>query len=429
MNPFRSSRLRLLGAVGALAGALPSLPAQTTSAPAPAPRAGALDPSVALYWSGRYTGRGLVLELRAGENGGLDGSLAFDGLTCAVTTSQADRDRIAGSVQVGADATAFTAIRSGGELRLTIGGTEHMLRRDAPPAAPAVRSPAAVPAPPPSPRENGRLVRASQGFSLRLPAGWTSEETTDGVMLLPAGVRYDPNRNDNPEVYLATLRDDYDPVSEAQVVRQLGAAVIQGGGRGGQREATTFGSRPGASYRWEFRDPRSGRPAALDIHLAIERSQAVVLLAAGQKERVRSRDAALRLMLASISFVAPAPGANGPLADSTPQAQRWLQKLRGKHVRQFWASQGMSSDKTHRLRADGTYTFTSSSMVSVDVPGASALSTGGDNTRGRWRIADLGGRVYLEVRYSNGQVRRMPITEDERNWYLDGEKAFAVEPE
>ena len=70
----------------------------------------------------------------------------------------------------------------------------------------------------------------------------------------------------------------------------------------------------------------------------------------------------------------------------------------------------------------------SSSMVSVDVPGASALSTGGDDSTGRWRVRDLSGEVFLEVRYNNGNVRRMPITEDNRNWYLNGEKAFAVDP-
>jgi hypothetical protein len=45
-----------------------------------------------------------------------------------------------------------------------------------------------------------------------------------------------------------------------------------------------------------------------------------------------------------------------------------------------------------------------------------------------WRIRDLGGDVSLEVRYLSGRVTRMPITENDTNWFLNGEKAFAVDP-
>jgi hypothetical protein len=104
-------------------------------------------------------------------------------------------------------------------------------------------------------------------------------------------------------------------------------------------------------------------------------------------------------------------------------------------IRQMWASQGMSSDKRHYLNADGTYSYKSSSMVSINVgpyggaPDASALSTGRDASTGRWRIRDLGGQVALQVQYANGETRLFKITQDARNWYLDGEKAFAVDPE
>jgi hypothetical protein len=117
------------------------------------------------------------------------------------------------------------------------------------------------------------------------------------------------------------------------------------------------------------------------------------------------------------------------LADNTPLAQQWLQKLRGKMIRQFYASQGMSSDKRHYLNADGTYSYRRNSMVAIDVPGASASSIGNNNSAGRWRIRDVGGQVMLEVHYNSGETGQFRITQDARNWYLDGEKAFAVEPE
>jgi hypothetical protein len=74
-------------------------------------------------------------------------------------------------------------------------------------------------------------------------------------------------------------------------------------------------------------------------------------------------------------------------------------------------------------------------MVSIDVgsygnaPDASALNTGPGANTGRWRIKDLGGQVVLQVQYANGQTRLFRITQDSRNWYLDGEKAFAVDPD
>ncbi|MEO5952686.1 MAG: hypothetical protein ABIQ44_09500, partial [Chloroflexia bacterium] len=110
-------------------------------------------------------------------------------------------------------------------------------------------------------------------------------------------------------------------------------------------------------------------------------------------------------------------------------AQQWLQKVRGRMIRQFYASAGMSSDKYHYTNADGTYVYRSSSMVSVDVSGASALSTGKGANTGRWMIRDVNGNVFLQVTYSNGETNMMRITQDARNWYLNGEKAFAVDPQ
>jgi hypothetical protein len=89
----------------------------------------------------------------------------------------------------------------------------------------------------------------------------------------------------------------------------------------------------------------------------------------------------------------------------------------------------MSSDKSHYLNADGTYRFESSSMVAVGLPGASASSIGRGNETGRWYIRDVGGRVVLEVRYTNGATTQMRIHEEAPNWFLNGEKAFAVDPQ
>lgn len=433
--------------------------ARPQGAPTPAPSTAARE-RAALSWNGRYTGDQIALELNAPKAGAVSGTLTVDGQSFPLIALVVDA-KLVGTVQMAGDATSFQATLDGETLRCVIGGANIPLKRagvsSPAAAAPAARPPAATSAPATAtaPAEAGQLVQLSGGGAFRIPAGWTHREEAEGVMLLPPGVRFDPNRTDNPEVYLFATRDDYDPAEEAKVVRDLSAAVAQGGGSGGQRRAAKFGARDGVVYQWEFRDPNSGRAMGFNIFLAAEGTRAMVIIAMGEGSRLRASDTAVRQILASVTFApaaaaqpsvargvpsqgqsgasagrpAPTAGDASALADATPLAQRWLAKLRGMMVRQFWASQGMSSDKRHFLNADGTYAFRSSSMVSVDVSGASGLSTGRDSSTGRWKIREISGRAYLEVSYNDGNVRRMPITEDNRNWYLNGEKAFAVNPE
>ena len=178
-------------------------------------------------------------------------------------------------------------------------------------------------------------------------------------------------------------------------------------------------------------DPKTRAVAGLKIYFTPAGSRANVIVAFGLADRIAIRDAELRQMLGSMQASAPQAVAtcDGSLADNTPAAQQWLRKLQGKMIRQFHAYQGMSSDKRHMLQADGSYWFRSNSMVSVDVPGASASSTGGNDSRGRWRIRDTNGAIFLQVQYTSGETRQFRITQDARNWYMNGEKAFAVDPE
>jgi hypothetical protein len=367
-------------------------------------------------WAGLYVGDNLHLDLKQTPIG-LGATLVFEGKTYSATATISGA-KLSGSFRADNASFPYEATRNGANLDFTTGGTTYRLLRQQPAGATT-------------------LFRHKFGFSLPLPLAWTATEAPEAALLLPPGAAFDTARQDNPEAYIAAMRDGYSAQDEAQTVAQLRDSVARNGvsgGRNGQREAAVFGSRNGAVYRWDMREPNTGRQIAFDIFLAAEGQRAFVVLAVGEPARIRARDAELRQILAGMSATQiqqqiQQSSAGGVLADNTPLAQRWLAKLRGRHVRQFWASQGMSSDKRHILAADGSYAFRSSSMVSVDVSGASALSTGGDNARGRWRILDSGGRVFLEVQYANGNVSRMPITENGQNWFLNGEKAFAVDPE
>ncbi len=254
-----------------------------------------------------------------------------------------------------------------------------------------------------------------KGFSIEPAAGWRAQDNDSGVLLIPAGAVA------NEEVYIAALQDGYSAAEEAKTVRELSQTFLQNGGqirRAGEREA--IGN--GAAYYWEIVEPRTRAVAGLKIYFVPVGTRAEVIVAYGMANRVAARDGELRQMLATMRVAAPA-------GNSSALADQWTRKLQGKMIRQFHAYSGMSSDKRHMLNADGSYWFRSNSMVSIDVPGASASSTGGNGVQGRWRISEANGNVFLLVQLTNGETRQYRITQDARNWYLNGEKAFAVDPE
>lgn len=255
-----------------------------------------------------------------------------------------------------------------------------------------------------------------KGFSIEPAAGWRTQDNDSGVLLIPAGAVA------NEEVYIAALQDGYSAAEEAKTVRELSQTFLQNGGqirRAGERE--TIGR--GAAYYWEILEPRTRAVAGLKIYFVPVGTQAEVIVAYGLANRVAARDGELRQMLATMRVAAPVAG------DSSALAQQWTRKLQGKMIRQFHAYSGMSSDKRHMLNADGSYRFRSNSMVSIDVQGASASSTGANGAQGRWRIREANGEVFLVVQLTSGETRQYRITQDARNWYLNGEKAFAVDPE
>jgi hypothetical protein len=353
-----------------------------------------------------YTNKELKLELRDAGAGAYSGTLTLEGQTYPVTARGTAAD-LKGEFAVGANRFPFTARWDGTRMTLNSGGVDHVLNRES---------------------STTQLHRHAMGYSLRLAPGWTATDNPDGIILLPAGASFEAGRNDNPEVYIAMVQDGYSPAEEAKLVQGLSAAFTQGTGtvqRSGVKEAMTFGPRQGAAYRWDIRDPKAGRNLAFDIFGAPEGGRYFAFISVGTAERVRQRESEVRQMMASMTFEAPK---TGPLSDATPLAQQWLQKLKGRMIRQMYAYSGMSSDKYHYINADGTYVYKSSSMVSVDVSGASAMGSGANANRGRWKIRDVSGQVFLEVQYLSGETKMMRITQDERNWYLNGEKAFAVDP-
>jgi hypothetical protein len=374
-------------------------------------------------FQGSFAGDQLEIQLRPAADGSYAGQLVFGGQTYPITARRTGQ-KLDGSFTSQGHQYQLAITPTSDGLRLVSDGAVYKL----------IRAPNQASVPVRQASSPGRRHRHESGFGLMLPSGWTAQDNPQGTILIPAGVTYDPSRNDNPEVYVAGVHDAVDPAGERQLVQELSSAFLTSGvelTRAGDRQQVAQG---GAVYHWEYRTPRYPTTVGLKIYVAAAAARTFVVLGAGEAQRVNSRDLPLREILTSMDFQQPKMPEAGPLADNTPQAQEWLQKLRGKVIKQFSGGGGMSAEKTRFLAADGTYSMKSSSVVSIDVgpyggaPTASASSIGRNSQTGRWKIRDENGRIFLQIWTGDGQVLMLPITRDSRNWYLNGEKAFAVNP-
>jgi hypothetical protein len=272
----------------------------------------------------------------------------------------------------------------------------------------------------------GAVHRHVTGLGLRLPPSWSAQDQAEAVHIVPSGV--DANA-DLTELYVAATQEGYSSVQEAQFVQALSAGFVGSGGKlvsSGDREIFTAGNRAASLYTWEVADA-SQKQYLLRLYLSPEGSRAFVVVAAGPLDLVRSRDSALRQILTSMTFDAPAIAAGSALADGTPLAQKWLAKLRGKTVKQFISGGGAAGEKVLVLGSDGAYSFRGSVAIAADVPGVSVSSIGRKSTSGRWHIGESSGRAFLQLVNENGEQQLLSLTMDDRNWYLNGEKAFAVD--
>ena len=337
---------------------------------------------------GAFQSAEMQVELLPGTNGGYIGTIKIQGQKLPLTARERGVE-LSGAFNSEGKSFPFTATLVGSKMQLISQGHAYVLTRV------------------------GRAHRAANGLSLSIPSGWTTSETDDAIRLLPLGASAD-------EGYFATSKEGYSIPDEPTFVKQMSQGFTQSGGviqKAGEREFFPNGT----AYHWEVSDPKTGQLGAFSLYIVPAGTRAHVVIAVGPAEKVRSYKSNLAQIAQSIRYQVPpvtVTAANSP----------WNQKLRGKVIRQFSAYQGISSEKKHTLGADGSYSYWSSSMVSIDVPGASASNIGKDAQKGRWRIIDNGGRASLEVVYNSGQTRTFSLTEDSTNWYLNGEKAFAVEP-
>ena len=86
---------------------------------------------------------------------------------------------------------------------------------------------------------------------------------------------------------------------------------------------------------------------------------------------------------------------------------------------------GSNSRSEIVLCPDQSFSYYSSSFVSVDTGGAVGNSDSQDSGYGQWSVkSDDGGALVLELQFSNGRMHNYPITYDDSKTYLNGNRYF-----
>lgn len=360
---------------------------------------------------GTYETEGAKLVLVDRGNGQFEGALEFQGQKLPLTGSGGPR-QLTGKFVANGKEVPFEAEVEGKNLRMRAAGNQILLVR----------------------QSADRAVQHSSGLRLKLAEGWTAVSRDAGYLLVPPGGAQPTGAEKNEDTYFAGMQEGADANLEAQLVKNLRETFVkaaEGGKTQERKDAFAAGTRAGTRYQWDLEDGKTRQRYLFTLYLVPNGTRMLFALGFSKAAEGATRDAAVRAMAESLAVdavaVKAALGPSGALSDGSAQAAPWVAKLKGKVVRQFHNYSGMSSEKWYYLNADGTYEYRSTSMVSVEVPGASGMSAGSNDNTGWWQVKVVNGELFLAVRYRNGKTDLMPITQDAKNWFLNGQKAFAVD--
>jgi len=193
-----------------------------------------------------------------------------------------------------------------------------------------------------------------------------------------------------------------------------------------------------------FRAMRGIVPVAIDIHLVdIGGGKVAGLMAVGRRDLIERRAAgALGIASSLRAALVAAPAApmvvptSLPSSHSSPPqsriAKEWTERLRHHKLVAFssyssgGSGGGMNSQRTLRLFDNGSFSYNSSSSVSIYVPGANASSADRSADQGRWNIVERDGRAILELASRNGGVDRFTLSREDTKTFLNGRRWFVV---
>jgi hypothetical protein len=267
--------------------------------------------------------------------------------------------------------------------------------------------------------------RLANGLEFRTPAGWQVTPSQHGAVLSP------PNAAAGSETYLVALLPGVTDVQDRGVLARLAAQYslnnVHATRVGGMM---AFQTANGAGYVHSYDFVENGQQGRLQFYLVPVRTGVAAVVAAGTREIIPARGPALLSIASSLTQgtvatqVAETPA---PASGGGPLAEQWTARLSGKKLMQFSSyssgtSGGYSSQKTLALAADGSYSFRTSSSVSLYVPGATGGSAGRNGSNGRWRVYEQNGQATLELAPTQGSREVITLTTDGRSTFLNGHK-------
>jgi hypothetical protein len=128
------------------------------------------------------------------------------------------------------------------------------------------------------------------------------------------------------------------------------------------------------------------------------------------------------------------PAGVAPQDETTPAIREWLDHVRGKRLTYMESyssndargSGGYSNTWEADLCSDGTFYFRSSSSLSLDTGGATALQHGNRGAPGIWRIVQHGGQVVLQYQLQGSAPEAAVLSYSERRTYVGNQRVFVT---
>jgi hypothetical protein len=133
---------------------------------------------------------------------------------------------------------------------------------------------------------------------------------------------------------------------------------------------------------------------------------------------------------------APATGAGGvpTQSETSPAVREWLGHLRGKRMSyrdsnnstDVRGSTGYSERWDAFLCSDGTFLFQQRSRMNIDTDGMMGSSGGNNTARGRWRIVETNGAVYLQYQMEGSEGEQGMLRFENGATYLDRNRVLVT---
>lgn len=149
-----------------------------------------------------------------------------------------------------------------------------------------------------------RRYKHPLGFRVELPDGWNIEESKLGGVLLPPGVKVDPNREDNPEIYTLWSPEDDNSSERAYIqgVREQLKAGNVAVDRGGDLEQFSSPGRGGVIYTFDFLHGPSRVQHRIRVYAMQNRGRSLLVIAQGLRDKLAAREVVLRAIARSVEW-------------------------------------------------------------------------------------------------------------------------------